>query len=114
MPDFDIAVAHDPDTRITLATLTGHIGPAEAQTMEQRFEKLVQSGPALVVLDLSHVGALSSQAAAAIAELHRQLAAGGAALRLAAPMQTVRDAIRKDRLDTLLQITDTLDDALAA
>ena len=92
-------------------------GSATMETCDWLNERLVQAAeeqPGLLVLDLEDLDFICSLGLGSIVAAHLRARRHDGMVRLAAPMPAVRHLLEVTRLDTLLPISDSTDEALAS
>lgn len=102
--------------RMTDTHIMRFVGDADLQALpniERATRELLARRPHSVVIDLSGVRFMSSVAVGLIVEFHRALEAARSHLDLASPRPDLAAFLRFTHLDTVLNVYDTLNDALA-
>ena len=94
--------------------LGGCAGMADADRLRGRLAALVAEGAELVVLDLSDLSFIGSSGLGAIMFARQELLHRNGKLRLAAPAPAVLSVIQQARLTKLLDIFDSVEEALGA
>lgn len=85
----------------------------DSQTFQQKLGEILNKGKAWIVLDLSQVVAMSSTGLGILIATHRTLSDQGGSFRLARLSDKVRSIIETTRLNTIFEIFDNVDDAVA-
>jgi anti-sigma B factor antagonist len=95
-------------------TLSGELDAFNAPDLRRTFEEVLESEPALVVLDLTAVTFLDSTVLGAIVGLLRRVRERGGELRTVLPDTTARRIFEITNLVAALDVWPSLDDATAA
>jgi anti-sigma B factor antagonist len=104
----------EPMERATVVRIRGEVDLSNAERLHDEVSSRVGETPWLI-LDLSECGYLDSAGLSAIASIHARCRARGAQLRLVVPTSaaTVDRALAITRMDGVLQVDRSLEEALA-
>jgi anti-anti-sigma factor len=92
----------------------GQIGtPIEADRLERALARACLQRPRLIVIDLSHMTAISSQGFSAVLRWQQLIRARVAPMRLAAPQPHIDDLLRRTGMIDIFEVHATLELALA-
>lgn len=94
-------------------TLVGEIDLARSPELRLRLREDVDAGPKRLVIDLTKVTYMDSSGVATLVEALQRSKARGCRLVLAGLQPKVRSIFSISRLDTVFEITATLDEAKA-
>src|SRR5262249_51849577 len=100
--------------RATIVHLRGDAGVGSVDTLSRQLLPITAQRPPLVVFELSGVTFIASLGLGEMMQFQRGLKRHGGEVRLVGLQPVVRDMITKCRLDSVLIMADSLDDALAA
>lgn len=103
-----------PRAGVALLAVHGDADLHAAPALRERLTRVIEDGPALVVLDLSDTGFVDSMALGVLLGGMKRLRAQGGELRLVAPGANVRRIFEITLLDRIFVLADTCADALAA
>jgi anti-anti-sigma factor len=107
------AIEAEPDGRRVVLRVRGDVDIATAPALRQRLAEAIASCEGVVV-DLDEVGFMDSTGLGVLVAAHNRAASGGGRLVLARPQRLVRNALRLVQVDTVIDVYDSLDDAVAA
>jgi anti-sigma B factor antagonist len=107
----EVSVEHDGD--VTLVRATGELDLAGSPRLAARLNEVIWSRGGAVVVDLD-VRMVDSTGLAVLLNALRRLDRAGRPLRIVSTQPSVRRALALTRLARELQLTDRVDDALAA
>lgn len=96
-----------------VVAVTGDVDIATSPLLRDRLADVVRTHRSVVV-DLDGVGFMDSTGLGVLVAAHRRSAATGARLVLARPQRIVRNALRLVQVDTVIDVHDSLDAAVAA
>jgi anti-anti-sigma factor len=102
-----------PETGVMVIRLIGSAGLREVDAMAMRFNRLAAARPKVLVIDASQLTFVCSLAIGQIVMLRSGLKTHGGVIRLAGVRAAVADVLSKTRLDTLMSLYPTVDDAIA-
>src|ERR1043166_7847567 len=91
--------------------LRGDAGLAEAEALDRALMAVSVRHPKLVALELSGLNFISSLGMGALVAFQRGISMGGGLVRAAGPPQLVRDALLRARIDHLIPICKSLEEA---
>jgi anti-anti-sigma factor len=91
----------------------GDVDIATAPTLRERLVAALTDAGSLVV-DLDGVGFMDSTGLGVLVSAHNRALAAGIPMVLARPQRIVRNALRLVQVDTVIDVYDSLDAALAA
>jgi anti-sigma B factor antagonist len=94
--------------------VTGEIDIYTAPLFKQAVVNLVSEGARNVVIDLSGVTFMDSSGFGTLLGATRRLRPAGGGLHLAAPNSTIQRMLRLTRLDSIMEIHETRDQAIQA
>lgn len=96
-----------------IVRIGGEVGATEADELRGwLIEQISPQTPGLVV-DCTHLRFIGSSGLAALLAAHQAARTAGGTLRLAAPQPQIRELLHVSRLDTILTVCDSVEDALA-
>lgn len=113
MPTANLSVEHSTEPWGVLLTLRGNAGVANTAVLDRHVLPIVASKPALVIVDLTGLEFVSSLGIGSIMAVHQGLRPKGK-VRLVGPNPNVRGVLERTRVDALLEIFDTLEEAKPA
>ena len=87
---------------------------SDSKTFKQLLEEEVEKGGKWIVVDLADVVAMSSTGLGILIAAHRYIAEKGGAFKLAQLSEKVRYILEITRLDSVFEVFDSVDLALAA
>ncbi|HEY2576153.1 MAG TPA: STAS domain-containing protein [Streptosporangiaceae bacterium] len=99
--------------RQATVTLPAEIDILNGQLVRETLEQVLASEAAVVVADMTATTFCASEGLHILIRTHLQAAAGGVALRLAAPGPVVRRVMELTAADQVLDIYPSMEDALA-
>jgi len=111
-PEFDVEV-EDKDSA-TILHISGHITEIEADELGSQFDELFENGKYDLVLDLGDVDFMSSSGLGQIMRAYRAAQKNSGSVALARVQPLVADVFRVTKLDQLLEMHDTVEDAVQA
>jgi len=111
-PRISIELQHADNA--TVVSIGGHITELEADELSSTLDKLFEEHNYNIVLDLANVAFLSSTGIGQIMRAFRITRENGGFVRLAQVQPLVADVFRVTKLDKLLGIYDTVEEALQA
>jgi anti-sigma B factor antagonist len=94
--------------------VTGEIDIYTAPLFKQAVVNLVSDGNSNVIIDLSGVSFMDSSGFGTLLGATKRLRPLGGGLHLAGANSTIQRMLRLTRLDTIMQIHDSVDDAVAS
>ena len=94
-------------------SVRGDVDLATAPVLRHRLAEAL-TGVTAVVVDLQGVGFMDSTGLGVLVSAHNRAAAAGVSLVLARPQRIVRNALRLVQIDTIIDVYESLDAALAA
>jgi anti-sigma B factor antagonist len=97
---------------IVAVTLVGELDAYDAPTLRELFHGLLETGAAVIVLDLTAVSFLDSTVLGTIVGLLRRVREAGGELRAVLPETTARRIFEITGLDAALDIRTSRDEAL--
>ena len=100
------------DGHVVLA-VRGDVDIATAAELRNRLSDAVEAHRAVVV-DLGEVGFMDSTGLGVLVAMHGRAMAHGGTLVIARPQKLVRNALRLVQVDTVIDVYESLDDALAS
>ena len=105
------AIEAFPAGRTVVLAVCGDVDIATAPALRERLADAVTSYDRVVV-DLEAVPFLDSTGLGVLVAAHNRATAGGCALVLARPQRIVKNALRLVQVDTLIDVYESLDDAV--
>lgn len=111
-PDIEIDI-EDHDSA-TVVSLGGNITELEADELSHTLDELFEDGNYNLVLDLGNVDFMSSTGLGQIMRAYRIAQQNGGFIRIAQVQPLVADVFRVTKLDKLLGIYDSVEEALEA
>lgn len=110
MSDLRIETEVTEDATIVRMIGEGHLD--DAKKIAEAFDALVETKPALVVVDMSGLSFAASLTMGALVKLRGQIKQGGGSLRMAALQPMVAEAFSMARLDWTIPTFPTVEQAL--
>lgn len=107
-------VSRDEKDGVPILRLEGEFDSFETELVRDSFERCVAEGKKSVVLDLAEMTFANSTTIAYLITAQKRVGAMGGRLILACPRDFIRKTLSTLGLDTVLPITETVDEALAA
>ena len=101
-------------TGIPVLKVTGEIDIYTAPMFKQAVVNMVTEGSKNVIIDLSGVTFMDSSGFGTLLGATRRLRPSGGGLHLAAPNSTIQRMLRLTRLDSIMRIYDTIEEAARA
>ena len=92
--------------------LSGHIDELGADTLSTAVDKIMEGGDLRIVVDLTEVMFMSSTGLGQIMRTYRTVRAGDGYVRIVNPQPLIADLFTITKLNKLLDIYPTLEDAL--
>ncbi|HTE19739.1 MAG TPA: STAS domain-containing protein [Armatimonadota bacterium] len=99
---------------IPVLKVTGEIDIYTAPMFKQAVVNMVTEGSKNVIIDLSGVTFMDSSGFGTLLGATRRLRPSGGGLHLAAPNSTIQRMLRLTRLDSIMRIYDTIEEAARA
>jgi anti-anti-sigma factor len=99
---------------ILLIVLSGNLDTIQANYLDTVIQKQIQRGQKKVILDCDGLDYISSMGLALMLRLNSKMKKLGGEVRLSGVKGIVSDAIRLVKLDTILGVYDSVDDAVKA
>ena len=97
-----------------VVTLTGAADIESASALRRQLAEAAGQASALLLVDLHELSFICSTGLGALIEAHKTCRAAGVRLRLVDPVPAIRTMLETMRLNRLMDVYDTLDEALAA
>jgi anti-sigma B factor antagonist len=91
--------------------LSGDAGLVSVDDMEREFRPIVASKPPLLIVDISELRFISSLGLSILVQASRAITRNGGNMRLIKPQPLIRDLITKSKLDTVLPLFATIEEA---
>ncbi|HEX8002833.1 MAG TPA: STAS domain-containing protein [Mycobacteriales bacterium] len=107
------AIQASPAGRAVVLSVNGDVDIATAPTLRERLADAVGTYTGVVV-DLDGVPFLDSTGLGVLVAAHNRAKSAGASLVIARPQRIVRNALRLVQVDTVIDVYDSVDDAVAA
>ena len=104
------AETHD---QARLVRIAGEVGATEADELRSWLLEQISPQQPLVVIDCSQLRFIGSSGLAALLAAQQAARAAGGTLRLAAPQPQIRELLRVSRLERILTVHDSVEQALA-
>ncbi|MBX3405624.1 MAG: STAS domain-containing protein [Phycisphaeraceae bacterium] len=95
-----------------IARVMGDVGVNNADRLATLLRDVLAIKPRLIVLDLSETSGVGSMALGVLVQFSKVCKREGLRMRIAAPSQSALQGILLSRLDSVLEVFATLDDAL--
>ena len=96
-----------------ILTLAGEIDMKCSSELRAKFMELFKNKPAVLVVDMTEVEFMDSSGLAILVEALKWCRQNDSKLKLVGMVQTVRSVFEISRLDSIFQIYDTIEEALA-
>ncbi|MGA9309444.1 MAG: STAS domain-containing protein [Pseudonocardiaceae bacterium] len=109
-----VAATTDSGTGATILTVAGEADMLTAPVLRQRLDEHFGTDRTPIIVDLSRVEFLGSNALAVLFDVHERASAEGRAFAVVAATRVVRRPLQVTGLDTTLSVHDDLDHALEA
>jgi anti-anti-sigma factor len=97
-----------------IVRVSGDAGLANVSRLEAELTSVAATQPPLVIIDLSDLAFIASRAMGVLMGFHRRMTLQQGQVRVVAPASRVRDAIEIARLHNVLDVYDSVSDALRA
>jgi anti-sigma B factor antagonist len=107
-----LTVVVDALSETTLVRLIGDPGSGGGRRLQRRLAQVAAQRPPLVVLDLARLEFLNSLTISVLLEFRRAVLEGGGLLWVAVPPGPVADALAVAGLDEVLELYDSVSEAL--
>jgi anti-sigma B factor antagonist len=107
------AIEDRPGTAWVVLAVNGDVDIATAPELRTRLARAVDGHPAVVV-DLAAVGFMDSTGLGVLVAAYNRAAAAGRRLVIARPQRIVRNALHLVQVDSVIDVYDSLDDAVAS
>lgn len=111
MSDFACSIL--AETRATVVTISGQITFAEASDFSAHLARAISEKPQRLVLDFSAVSVITSAGIGVLLKLHQDVSKWDCQLWLVGLRPGVAEIITGSRLDQILDIAASIDDALS-
>jgi anti-sigma B factor antagonist len=98
----------------TVIKVLGEVGVAGAEELGRRLLPVTASRPPIVIFDLEGLTFISSLGLSILMEFQRGLNRHGGIVRLINPQPAVHEMLKKCRLDTVLIVAKSMQEAVAA
>lgn len=96
----------------TIVTIAGSAGVATVAVLEREVTRLSATPHGLLILDLSALDSIASLSVSQFVMLQRAVQHRGGAVRIGGCSEMVRGVLVRCRLDTVMPIFDSVDDAM--
>jgi anti-sigma B factor antagonist len=107
------AIEASPAGRTVVLAVSGDVDIASAPALRERLAGAI-GAYAGVVVDLDQVPFLDSTGLGVLVAAHNRAHSAGCTLALARPQRIVKNALRLVQVDTVIDVYESLDDAVAA
>lgn len=107
------AIEDRPGTGWVVVAVSGDVDLANAPELRTCLADAVERHPAVVV-DLAGVEFMDSTGLGVLVAAHNRASAAGRRLVIARPQRIVRNALRLVQVDSVVDVYDSLDDAVAS
>lgn len=97
-----------------LLEICGEVDLATAPTLRDRLRDVIDESPAAVVIDLDQVPFLDSTGLGVLIAAYKRALAVAVPLALARPQRIVANALTLVRIDTVIPVFETVEEAVAA
>ncbi len=104
-------IRKDP-TGVVVAGVDGQLIVSNRQELKQKIMDAVEAGDRKVLVDFSNTGYIDSSGLGVLVSLAKKLREMGGELRLAGLNPDLRTLFELTKLDTLFEITESVDEAL--
>lgn len=108
-----IAVFIATSNDVVVVRVVGEAGITNSEELSRQLLPVVAMKPLVVVFDLEELTFIASLGLSILMEFQRGIVREGGQVRLLNPQPPVRDMLRKCRLDTVLLIIDSIEQAPA-
>ncbi len=102
------------ESGIVVVGVDGQLIVGNRHELKQKVLEAVESGERKVLVDFTNTGYIDSSGLGVLVSLAKKLREEGGEMRLAALNPDLRTLFELTKLDTLFNITDSLDDALSS
>lgn len=99
---------------VTIVAIEGQLIVSNRQDLKQRMLEELEGGARKLLLDFSQTGYIDSSGLGVLVSLSKKIREQGGELRLAGLNDDLRTLFELTKLDTLFQINESLDQALAS
>ena len=96
-----------------IISLAGEVDMKCSSELRAKFMELFKSRPAVLIVDMTEVEFMDSSGLAILVETLKWCRQNDSKLKLIGMVQTVRNVFEISRLDSIFQICDTIEEALA-
>lgn len=93
--------------------LSGSAGMTQAEPMRRELQRVINARAARVVVDLTELSGISSLFAGDMVALHNALKRHGGVAIIAGPQPNVLQALSRMRIDSMMNIAKSVDEALS-
>ena len=111
MLDFHYKTLGEKD-EVLLFVLSGNLDTAQCEYLYNVIGKEIRKGQEKLILDCSDLGYISSMGLAMMLRVHAKMKKIGGDVKLAGVNGTVADIVRLVKLDRILSLYDTVDEAM--
>lgn len=112
--DETLSIEIDVKGDTVVVRLSGSADMDSCQLLNERLMEASEGSPTLLVLDLAGLGFICSLGLGAIVAAYLRMVRIEGRLRLVGPPDQVRELLRITKLDTLLEVHDSVAQAMAA
>lgn len=102
------------ESGVVVLGVDGQLIVGNRHELKQKILEAVESGERKLLVDFSNTGYIDSSGLGVLVSLAKKLREEGGEMRLAALNPDLRTLFELTKLDTLFNITDSLDDALSS
>jgi anti-sigma B factor antagonist len=99
---------------VSIVAIEGQLIVSNRQELKQKMLEELEGGARKLLVDFSQTGYIDSSGLGVLVSLSKKIREQGGALRLAGLNEDLRTLFELTKLDTLFQIADTRDQALAS
>lgn len=110
----DLVIETETTHPATIVRMKGWAGLSQQATLDREVTRLSAAAHALLVLDLSELSGLTSLAVSQFVMLHRAVRSRGGQIRIGGCSDEVRLVLERCKLDSVIPIFGSVDDAIAA
>ena len=96
-----------------ILSLAGEVDMKSSSELRAKFMEILKSAPAVLIVDMTEVEFMDSSGLAILVETLKCCRQNNGQLKLVGMVQTVRSVFEISRLDSIFQICETLEEALA-
>ncbi len=106
-------ITYRQDRDVTIALVTGNLDTVTATDAEVSFNHAIEEGASKLLIDFSELDFITSAGLRTLLGLAKRQRSEGGALHLANMNETVQEIFKISGFDTIIESSDTVDDAMS-